>query len=280
LEDFYKISPEDIRLNGGRILLNEVFDGSVLKALQFVYPSHNWLPWKFSQALSSGYWNSKAHQRHFLDWLGQELGYSNPEDWYNITAWEIQMMGGAGLLTKYGDSPSKLIMSVYSKSNWQRWKFKHLRKYWVNEDNRLAYMTWLGQELGFKKMEDWYNLTMQQIQSRGGSGLMEKYGNSAAKLVMSVYPHHSWLEWKFKQVPREFWDTKNNQRKFMDWLGKEIGLIHMDDWYKVTPDHIIEKGGSLLLMKYDSFCTLLRIVYSEQQWSQYRFPALNHLSNS
>lgn len=62
---------------------------------------------------------------------------------------------------------------------------------------------------------------------------MDFYKESIAKMVTSVYSEYEWLPWKFRACPRNFWNDVNNQRKFMEWAGKELGIKSMEDWYKV-----------------------------------------------
>ena len=57
---------------------------------------------------------------------------------------------------------------------------------------------------------------------------------SVYKLVSSVYPEYEWLPWRFHKTPANYWTDVKNQRKFMDWAGKELGIKDMSDWYKVT----------------------------------------------
>ncbi len=70
----------------------------------------------------------------------------------------------------------------------------------------------------------------------GGSGLLQKYGTSAANLLRSVYSSHNWLPWKFSIVSREFWNDKRNQKHFFECAGKELNIKEMDDWYNITAE--------------------------------------------
>jgi hypothetical protein len=54
------------------------------------------------------------------------------------------------------------------------------------------------------------------------------------KLLSTVYPEYDWLMWKFEKAPRHFWTDLKNQKKFVDWAGKQFGVKDMSDWYKVT----------------------------------------------
>jgi hypothetical protein len=31
-----------------------------------------------------------------------------------------------------------------------------------------------------------------------------------------------------------FWGDLKNQRKFLEWAGKQLKINDMDDWYKIT----------------------------------------------
>ena len=75
---------------------------------------------------------------------------------------------------------------------------------------------------------------------------MNKYGGSPSKLVMAVYDTHQWKQSRFNTQPG-YWNNKNNQRNFMDWLGNQLGFKEMDDWYGVTIKQIHENGGVTLL---------------------------------
>jgi hypothetical protein len=127
LDDWYSIKTEDITTDAQR-LLERRFDGSLVKALQLVYPQHPWLLWKFPQKLPSGFWDNKENQKKFLDWLGNELGFKYMEDWYKIRAKDIIKHGGKALLDKFNGSPSQLVISVYSKQRWGKRWFKLEKK--------------------------------------------------------------------------------------------------------------------------------------------------------
>ena len=76
-------------------------------------------------------------------------------------------------------------------------------------------------------------LFLKAIADLGGSTLLE-YGNSLSKLLSEIYPEYKWLPWKFDAIQRNFWRDLNNQRKFMEWAGKELEIKEMSDWYKVS----------------------------------------------
>src|SRR5690242_14021272 len=72
-------------------------------------------------------------------------------------------------------------------------------------------------KLGYKNMEDWYNLTEEDIQRHGGTGFLTKY-NPLSNSLQNVYPQHNWNLWKFKQLITHE-EKRESRKKFFDWLG-------------------------------------------------------------
>jgi hypothetical protein len=68
----------------------------------------------------------------------------------------------------------------------------------------------------------------------GARDILDKYKWSSPLLLSAVYPEHEWLPWKFASCPPNYWDNVNNQRKFIEWAGKQLNIKDMSDWYKVT----------------------------------------------
>lgn len=53
------------------------------------------------------------------------------------------------------------------------------------------------------------------------------------------------------QTPQNFWKNVANQRRFMDWLAKDLGFSSNPlQWYTKSGIHVREKGGASLLLKY------------------------------
>ena len=52
---------------------------------------------------------------------------------------------------------------------------------------------------------------------------------------MSTYPDFEWLPWRFKHN-YDIWNDVDNQKKFIIWAGKELGIKEMSDWYNVTKE--------------------------------------------
>jgi hypothetical protein len=128
-------------------------------------------------------------------------------------------------------------------------------------------------------LKDFHNL--------GGGGLLSgKYNDSLALLLSTLYPEYDWLPWKFERAPRNYWEDENNQRKYVDWVSKELNIKKMEDWYKVSVkvsnylqiEFQLEKdfkdlgGSGLLQNRYNSSPSrLLSVVYPDYDWLPWKF---------
>ena len=88
-----------------------------------------------------------------------------------------------------------------------------------------------------------------------------------------MFPEHTWYEWKFKQVPDGFWNDKNNQKKYTEWLGKKKGYEKLDDWYQISYKNIYDNHGSGLLKNYYNGSPKQFIIsmFPEHNWNICKF---------
>ena len=106
---------------------------------------------------------------------------------------------------------------------------------WNDYENHKIYADWLGKKLGYRTMEDWYQLTKKKIYDNYGGGLIaSKYNNSPLQFIQGLFPEYNWLPWKFGTVMKGYWKDINNQKLYADWLGTKLGYTTMEDWYQLT----------------------------------------------
>ena len=204
-----------------------------------------------------------------MDWLRLKLELKEMKDWYKIGYEDLLQNGGSGLISKYNGSPSLLLTSVYPEHKWNLEKFSTVpKRHWDR-----SFMDWLGLELGFNKMDDWYRITSDDISKKGGSGsLNNSFNGSPSLLVTSIYPEHKWDIHQFSTVPKRYWSNTVNQRSIMDWLGIKLGFKKKSDWYKITCKDILHNGGSGLLARFKGSPSLsVTSVYPEHKWKKSSF---------
>ena len=69
--------------------------------------------------------------------------------------------------------------------------------YWDTPENVTKFFTWAEKELGIETKDDWYKVTAKELEKLGGHALVSRFNTSVYNAMMTVYPEHKWLAWKF-----------------------------------------------------------------------------------
>jgi hypothetical protein len=90
--------------------------------------------------------------------------------------------------------------------------------------------------------------------------------------LKDVYPEHQWLEWQFNVAPTQFWDSRANQLRFVEWAGKELGITSLSGWYSVSRTKFSELGGGGLFLQYPhrSLIQCLKELYPTHEWKEWK----------
>lgn len=189
--------------------------------------------------------------RKFFETLGGQLGITNLSDWYNMSLGYVESRGGKSVLSNYSRSLPLALQAAFPQHNWIPWMFGKVDKgYWHKQQHKKMYFDWLGKQLGmadllfnsilliflgYKDLADYYKLTKEAIILHGGDGLLiSRYKGSITTAMMDTYPDFSWKPWLFEHTPKGYWEDMENQKQYLEWLGKRLGYNSMDDWYKLT----------------------------------------------
>jgi hypothetical protein len=62
-------------------------------------------------------------------------------------------------------------------------------------------------------------------------------------MITSVFPEHHWNLRSFAAIPRRMWKDNVNHRRYLDDIGKSLGVIKLEDWYSITTGDADEMGG-------------------------------------
>ncbi len=222
----------------------------------------------------SRYWEDSQNRRRYMRWLGQRLGYRKAEDWYKITTDDFKHNRGGAVLAHYWDSSAVAAVKEYLfRNDWEEWLFGVCPKaFWKDRFNRRRYMQWLGERLGFRDPEDWYQVTNKHFADNKGGALMLCYDSTVSAAVMDYLPDYDWKEWMFSKTPKGFWDKKKNRRRYLKWLGKRLGLKKPDDWYSVTCNDFDANYGNQLRKRYQgSTSALIKDCFPRRTWNEWMF---------
>jgi hypothetical protein len=130
-------------------------------------------------------------------------------------------------------------------------------------------------------MEDWYRVTVRSVREKGGNALLWKYSDSLIATLFYIYPEHPWDLLKYHKMPQNFWTTPKRRRVFFDWVGRQLGVRSLEDWYLVSPDAIEKLGQThkfkigLLRGKFASMAEALAEVYPHHSWDPWQFKFIN-----
>jgi hypothetical protein len=117
-------------------------------------------------------------------------------------------------------------------------------------------------------MDDWYQVAVRDFKQNKGSTLLSRYDGSPSRVVAGVLRGHDWCEWKFHNVPSGFWQAAENRRRYLRWLGKELGFRRPEDWYRIRVENFWDHHGHVVLKVYSSLYDLMREFLPELDWDQ------------
>ena len=119
------------------------------------------------------------------------------------------------------------------------------KHFWEDKENRRNYLLWLGyRRLGFRRMHDWYRLRHEDIRQNRGAGLAQSYWRASAIVgVKECFPRYDWKDWLFAVAPRAFWKNRDNHRRYMEWLGEQLGFRRPEDWYQCQSRGFLRPQG-------------------------------------
>lgn len=205
--------------------------------------------------------------------LTKSLGIVNLDDWHSVTLAQVRANGGSTLLQKHQNSLPALLRAHYPNHRWLTWRFPHVpRGHFDDPQNRAECVNWLAERLGIDRLDGWYEVSVRDVSREGGRKILRRFGDSLSDMLVTVYPDHEWEPWKFKGVPKGFWDERENQRRFGDWLGKQLGIKELGDWYNVTSADVISRGGAVLMDQYaESLSHMLSAIYPNHEWQVWMF---------
>jgi hypothetical protein len=257
LDDYYQLTTDHFKRNRGSSVLLHRWGGSAVRAVMDAFPDHDWKEWRFVSC-PRRFWRDRKNHRRYMEWLGEQVGVRELDDWYRITNEDFRRAKGGAFLHYYGSTISAAVMECFPEHRWLAWKFGRTpRNFWEKRENRVRYLRWLGGELGFQRMADWYTLTRDDFETRHGNQLMKYYHGSPLAAVLDCFPEKNWEEWKFARVPVAFWRKKANRDRYFAWLAKTLKLKTESDWQRVRRVDLKQHYGGGLLATYCSIAKLL-----------------------
>jgi len=254
--DWYRIRISDIfRETGVRTLLSRHYEGSLLKALQSIYPNYHWEAWRFG-SVPRRFWLERKNQRCFFLAVVQRftLGESQ-EGYYQMKFSDISEAGGSSLLIDYYDgSLMKALQKIFPECYWQSWKFTGnvVHGFWQDIQNQLEYFNWIeAQSISGEtdtlepsvqrliSMNYWYQSRIQDIPGQKVSVILRKfYNGSLIRALQTIYPEYGLKCWGFRKVPQGYWNCAENIIAFLRSIAGILQLRNSQDWLSISSEQL------------------------------------------
>ncbi len=248
-EDWYALTGEMLNQNYGASIAQRM---SIEQIASEANPGFKYLSWRFN-ITPKNYWNHIANRLHFMKWLEKELNVQNIEDWYKINSVQVEKLGSITrawpLLT--------LLKELHPTYEFLPWRFNQVAPgFWTEKSNRIRYMKWLGERLGYRTTADWRQLTNRLLNENYGSTLAQQFQtvNLIAEYFKEIDGQTNSKDgtshpWELTRVPRSFWSKRENRVRYMTWLAQRLGLQQPTDWYQVDKHAFEQNYGATIIQK-------------------------------
>ena len=266
LEKWDKLTQKQIILLGGSTLLQK---HSLHEIKNLGYPEgKNYFEKSRIPYKPTGYWDKEENILKFIDKIKQKLNLNNFDDWNLLTRDQILSLGGGSLFRKYTIFDIKCLGFPEGKNQFKKAIVK-TNGFWNDKENIHNFIKDFGNFYQLKSKEDWNLINCDQIQSFGGSTLLNRF--SLYEIKCFGYPKGAEYFNKPKiHKPFGFWKSDNNINNFIEKLKDEFNLETLKDWNRLSKNQILSLGGSGLLSKYsvNEICNLNNIENNNSSLSE------------
>ena len=143
---------------------------------------------------------------------------------------------------------------------------------WNKNETRRSFFDWAFRELQLKSLDDWYSIKSEKIVNLGGKKLLSQFKDRLNDALKDSYPEHVWLPWKFGSKRNGFWQNRENLTEFLKWSEVQLGIVQMEDWYKINASNVRSLGGGEFLAQFDgSLVKSLQNLRPEFDWQVWKF---------
>jgi len=202
-EDWSKVTLKQVAALGGRGMLQH-YSNSLQRALEDIYPGREWSDYDSAGKRRRGYWDDMANRRAFLVEYAERHGIHAAGDWKKVKWADITAAGGSSILARY-NSFQEALVDVFGGEGEGVWSGHACRSrlppsYWENDENIRRFLDAAKRELRIHSDDDWYRVSVAQIRSLNGGGLL-----AAMSLQEALHRAYggSWAQARFPEGGRK-----------------------------------------------------------------------------
>ena len=215
------ISIDDFKNNNLIGLLIGIFDGSPIKAIEYMYPG-KFKPWE-KCSTPKGYWNNDDNIKRALQWLFEE----KVDIFKNGTIITTKDFKDNNLLSlfhnHFNGSTYEAIDYIYPDmfKPWERCSTP--RKYWEDMNHVKEALHWLFEEK-LDIFKDGTIITTKDFKDNNMYSIVTMHFNSSIYSAIDYMYPGKFKPWEKCGTPREYWKSKYNIKKALHWLVDEKGF--------------------------------------------------------
>lgn len=196
-----------------------------------------------------------------MDEIGASIGVVGDDlsPWYQVRTAELRRKQASGVLRLYKDSIYEMLRSVYPQYQWVPWKFHQMPRQIFKDDGILQdALRHVEVELRVTEPEDWYRISLPQLEKLGVGYLFVQSGGLYA-VLQKLRPEGNWKETHFLGV-----HTPSK---------KLLGIMIREIW----PNEIVEEDFKFPESKYTAsfFLPSLGLAFDLQTTRDYNADALS-----
>jgi len=263
----YAITRKDVIRHGGTSLL-KTYGYTVSNIVKSLYPSYDWIEWKFG-SVPDYYWNSDNNQRAFFDDLAERLTLYCLDDWYTVTHRRMRELGATGILyNRFNDSVSCALEHIYPEHEWKLWRFSRKPNRFLEDDYIKSMIDKVAHRLNVKAPRDWEKFSIKELKQ---SGLLELVDSPHLESVLPprlyklIKNPKNIVPVRRESPTREwgYWFSKSNIANFVRYAEQKLNITSCQEWYRVSAFTLLSIGGGGIA---HSFGSVLRWYYPTFPW--------------
>ena len=156
------------------------------------------------------------------------------------------------------------------------------KRAWKTFEDQKQFLEELSQRLGFTTLNDWYTITHREIRRSGGGPLLNIHSGNLFNALKHYYPQHNWDMLQMNKITRNYWNSVDNQRSFLNKLAQKYNIESISEWILKLND-IKKKEVQILsiLAKYNNnYVNMLKTIYPSHTWSRVDLLNTHSIANS
>lgn len=195
--NWHSVETSDIIQAEGQSLLNRYYGGSLVKALQSVYPHISFSSHHF-KIVPRTFWEDTNNQREFFKNFASKAGfdYKIPSNWYSISNNQIlQAKGGESILKHYNKSMATAMQALFPEMALDLSRFgKVPQNYWTDEENRKRFFQQVADIEGFPihDLSRWSSISSRSLyRFKGARAVLGYHNNSVTKAISDLFKNNT-----------------------------------------------------------------------------------------